>query len=754
MKLHLFVFMFLYILSVSLFAQPGVLDPRFNPGTGANDWIETIARQSDGKLIIGGHFTTYDGHPSFRIARVLPQGKIDTTFHTGDGFNDWVNALCIQPDGKILVGGRFGYYNNDSVGHIVRLMPNGERDTTFKMSGGFNDNVKVIRQLNDGRLMVGGSFTQYKDTMANRIIRLFEDGTIDESFDLTYGADDGVIEIKLLSNGDMYIGGSFIFYGGTSIKHVHMRYAHVYADGRCDTLFSAYNASREVYSIDTLPNGNVLVGGRFPYYDQQPRKFILKTYKSGTNNSSFSMNNGTNAPVEKVMQLHNGYNLIAGEFDYYTSDSTQNDSVNGICVIDNYGIRQKWFNAGSGIKTPGNIDLRINDFVLTPNQDRIVIAGNFGMYNGIPRANIAQLYNCFTESPQAIQGPDTITCAQLISFSIPPIQNVSKYKWNLPNGWVGHSDSSTIWVYTDGKSGDISVQAFTDSCGYSLPVGKRIYGQQPPSVNICLITVDTNSTHNVVIWEKPSTNLIDSFIIYREFSTNIYSKVGAVPYNSTSIFHDYSANPNTTTYRYKITSLSSCGIESNKSPYHQSIHLQYLGQGNFIWSFYEIENSPNPVLSYNFYRDNNGNSIYNKIGYLPGTNASFTDVNYDPIHPSNYYVDVYWNISCQFPGTVNTTRSNIKKSQILNEIDERIYDSNFTFYPNPTSQTLFIKTEFAGEKSLIRIQNAVGEIVFKNEYIDNTNNIIQVDLNGLPNGVYNLQVISGKKIYNSKVILH
>ncbi len=747
MKRNQILLFVLLLLCLSIKAQPGALDLNFNPQAGANAEIKKIALLSTGKMLIAGCFTTYQGKTVNRIARIDQHANLDTTFKTGLGVDDTIHTVCVQHDGKILLGGEFTTFNGDSVNHIVRLLADGTLDTSFHIGIGFNDWVYVIKQQPNGKILVGGEFTQYQDSTANRIIRLETNGAIDLSWDRSFGANDRIKEIFLLPAGNMLIGGGFDLYGGNGIPNVRLRIARITENGKLDSNFIQVGAGRLVSSIDTFANQKIFVGGDFVNYEIQPRNHIVRLLYNGYADVTFSDTNATDFDVRKIKILDNDDVLIAGSFLTYN-----NDSVFGITRIDYNGKKYPWFNTGKGIRTGQPNGYGIVDFELTPDHDKIYVVGAFWEYDGHPRANIARLYNCLTETPQTIQGPDTIACSQYILYSVPPVLNATRYQWQLPAGWVGSSDSTSIWVHTNGKSGEISVKAFTDSCGYSLPQKKQVFGQQPPSVNICYVTVDTNSTHNVVIWEKPTTNLIDSFIIYREITTNTYTKVGAVPYSSIGVFHDYSSNPNSASYRYKISALSNCGIESLKSPYHQTIHLQFLGQGNFLWSFYEIEGSPNPVQSYNFYKDSSGNSLFHKTGYLPGTNSSFTDVLFNPKDSANYFVDVYWNVACQFPTTVNTTRSNIKKIKIVG-IEEN-ETSPFSVYPNPTHQFLYLNGNTLDDDASIKLINTLGEIALERKRVNYSNSdSLQLDLSDLPKGVYTIQFSSKNGVFNSKVIL-
>ncbi|MCJ7548861.1 MAG: PKD domain-containing protein, partial [Anaerolineae bacterium] len=88
-----------------------------NPG--ANDWVYALAVQADSKIVVGGSFTTLGGGARNRIARLNHDGTLDTTFNPGaDGA---VYALAVQADGKIVVGGDFTTLGGQTRNRIARL---------------------------------------------------------------------------------------------------------------------------------------------------------------------------------------------------------------------------------------------------------------------------------------------------------------------------------------------------------------------------------------------------------------------------------------------------------------------------------------------------------------------------------------------------------------------------------------------------------------------------------------------------------
>jgi len=89
-KLLLFTAHCLLLTAYSANAQSGALDLTFDPGTGLNDIVHTSSIQSDGKIIIGGYFTSYNGTARTRIARINADGTLDATFNPGTGANSWL----------------------------------------------------------------------------------------------------------------------------------------------------------------------------------------------------------------------------------------------------------------------------------------------------------------------------------------------------------------------------------------------------------------------------------------------------------------------------------------------------------------------------------------------------------------------------------------------------------------------------------------------------------------------------------------
>jgi hypothetical protein len=199
--------------------------------------------------------------------------------------------------------------------------------------------------------------------------------------------------------------------------------------------------------------------------------------------------------------------------------------------------------------------------------------------------------------------------------------------------------------------------------------------------------------------------------------------------------------------------LDTCGAESELSPFHRTIHLQNLGNGNFQWTFYQIQGQSNPVVSFNINRDNLGNGNFFPIGNVPGTNATFTDITFNSFSNSEYVVDVDWSISCTPTRQVNTTRSNIRKKTMIDFplAVEEAAASNITLnvYPNPATETILLQFSDGSRPTAAYVLNSLGEKVAPLQAATHT-----VDVSSLAAGIYLLYAESAAGVFKTRVCVY
>ncbi|MDQ7826993.1 MAG: delta-60 repeat domain-containing protein [Candidatus Eremiobacteraeota bacterium] len=323
----------------------GSLDTSFNPGTGSDTAIEALAVQSDGKIIIGGQFSTVNGVSRNRIARLNPDGTLDTSFDPGTGFSSTVWALAVQSDGKIVVGGNFVTYNGFPCNHIARLNTDGSRDTSFTPISGANNVVYTVALQSDGKIVIGGFFSDYDGTACWRIARVKTDGTLDTSFTSNPGADSLVNSLVVQSDGKIVIGGGFSNYDGVARQRV----ARANSDGTIDTAFnSSSGASFNVEMLAVQSDGKVFICGQFTSYGGTPRNYIARVNADGSLDTSFNPGTGANVPVLSMALQSDGKILIGGQFASYNGTLR-----NYIARVNADGSLDTSFNPGTG--TNGNV---------------------------------------------------------------------------------------------------------------------------------------------------------------------------------------------------------------------------------------------------------------------------------------------------------------------------------------------------------------------------------------------------------------
>ncbi len=163
----------------------GLIDTTFNTGTGPNTDVYCGAVQKDGKLIIGGDFSQYNGALANRLCRINTDGSLDKSFDVGLGPNSWVNSIAIQNDGKILITGeRINYYNGNLVKNFIRINTNGSLDNSFKAEQPMNQliNTKIFVQPDNKILTSIECLVPNQAQLYGKLVRFNSDGSLDKTF--------------------------------------------------------------------------------------------------------------------------------------------------------------------------------------------------------------------------------------------------------------------------------------------------------------------------------------------------------------------------------------------------------------------------------------------------------------------------------------------------------------------------------------------------------------------------------------------
>jgi uncharacterized delta-60 repeat protein len=342
--------------------------------------VKDIQVQSDGKILIGG---------KAYLTRLNPDGTEDTIFagNLGLNFDNRVNSVRVQSDGKILVGGEFLNFDVNPIPYFIRLNSDGTEDTTFtgNLGGTFNQQVTVVKIQPDGKILVGGNFTVFNTYTVGYFVRLNSDGTSDFTFNgnLGSGFNSVVYSIELQPDGKILVGGGFSDFDGNTIHNL----IRLNPDGTQDTAFNlnlGLGFDNNVYAIKLQPDNKILVGGAFGNFDPKIRRGLVRLYSDGTEDTSFYLNSGAfSAPVNNIQVQLDGKILVGGDFT----------TVNGvncskICRLLDTGVADSIFNNNTGLGFNGSvyvINIQTNGL--------IIVGGDFTSFNSIDRTNINYLYN-------------------------------------------------------------------------------------------------------------------------------------------------------------------------------------------------------------------------------------------------------------------------------------------------------------------------------------------------------------------------
>ena len=280
----------------------GTLDTAFDPN--ANTDVYSIAVQADGKILAGGNFTNIGGQTRNFIARLDAATGLADSFNPNA--NDLVYSIAVQADGKILAGGNFTSIGGQTRNFIARL------DATTGLADSFDPNannaVYSIAVQADGKILAGGQFNSIGGQTRNLIARLDATTGLADSFNPN--ANNAVYSIAVQADGKILAGGLFTTIGGQTRNNIARLNA---TTGLADSFDP--NANNAVYSIAVQADGKILAGGRFTTIGGQTRNNIARLDATTGLADSFDPNaTGVGNAVFSIAVQADGKILAGGLF--------------------------------------------------------------------------------------------------------------------------------------------------------------------------------------------------------------------------------------------------------------------------------------------------------------------------------------------------------------------------------------------------------------------------------------------------------
>jgi uncharacterized delta-60 repeat protein len=438
-------FIYFFGICFNAFSQTGAIDPSFSVGevlTGLSPGkIYALTTDSSGAVLIAGDFTSIGGTNRGMIAKLDSSGKLMTSFGTGTGANGPIRAMVVQTDGKILVGGEFTSINGTARNRIARLNSDGSLDTTFNPGSGANGTVFAIATtsypFSNNGIIIGGDFTSYNGTNRGRVALLSTSGSLNTSYLNSSGANGTVYTIAAPSNSvsyssssGLYFGGAFTTFNGQTRKRIAKLDYNLDLDS---SFYMSSGPNGPVYCMSLIQNGfsrtSLLVGGEFTEFNGYIRGNLALLSHSYSFSSASSLDLSFNAWTDGAVRT------ITNRSEYYLS--TQNIYIGGDFQMVNGASRKRIakivtssYNGFSASGLQGNIDATFNpdpginakvSAVAYLSDSRMLVGGEFSAIQSVATPPIARLVGTYginiPTAPTNISAQPASSTQVILTFS-------------------------------------------------------------------------------------------------------------------------------------------------------------------------------------------------------------------------------------------------------------------------------------------------------------------------------------------------
>lgn len=796
-----FLCLLVCVLSVgTLFAQPGVLDTTFNPGSGANNAITAIVRQTDGKIVIGGNFLSYNGNTlARRIGRVHTDGSIDTTFIPGSGVgpsgSGLFAAMDIQPDGKIVIGGNFTMYNGTLRYRVARIHPDGSLDTVFNPQQGVSGQLLDLLIQPDGNILAGGVISGYNGnySVGNDIIRLNNTAALDNSFSNITGASTMVRCIALQPDGKILIGGNFTSYDGVPVTRI----ARLNTDGTLDNSFNPGSGANDIINTIVLqPDGKILIGGNFYTYNGTTVNRLARLNSDGSLDNSFSSGSGMESQVYAMAVQPDGRILVGGMFITYNGDTTHT-----FIRILSDGSRDLSFNPGGY-----GANNTVTSILIEPGAQTAVIAGYFQSYNGVSRNRIARVF--LEQVCTSVLGTDTVnTCGSSYTWTDGKTYTSSNYTATdtIPGGAWNGCDSIVRLHLTLHPYPDLSVPAAIGSCGSAdldtagvtdAASTGAVYTWYTDAACTQAVTAPNNVTSAgtyyvvgtaagcsdtaglsvsiqvplnpaVVVSTNAQSVCEGSMVVYTALTINAgtapvfaWYKNGIPVGTDTVVYSDHTIQSSDEVY-VQLIPAESCVVSDTVESIHIIIDVDpVLVPSVSISAMPGFPVNPGDPVTFTALAQNGGAApvfTWLKNG-VPIPGAPHTDTYVSSTLQDNDVISCILDSDtlCAQPDTALSNTIQVTVSAPGTGIAPAGGISLARVYPNPASDVLrlFLQSSLSLGQVQVQIIDISGRVMWqRNEFVTAGSQQLSFDISALPAGMYHLQLLTGKEVLTMHKVL-
>jgi uncharacterized delta-60 repeat protein len=345
----------------------GTLDATFRAPTSLTGTASSLTLLANGKLLAGGNFTNINGIQDRPLVLLNANGTTDATFQPLLQSPGAISVVTRQADGKLVVGGNFSEINGQTIRRLARVNTDGTLDATFAPGNALDTSVFDLALQADGRVLAATT---------GAVRRYLTNGTPDNSFNApSFGG--SVTRLLLQPNGTILAGGSFSRAGGLSAPG----FLRLLADGSRDNTFAPATSGQSHFTIfqafGLQPDGKLVVAGRFiPAGSATSSSIstIARLESSGSLDASFTgsviSDDGFQPILSRLLVQPDGKILVAGRFSSYGTAARTN-----VARLNADGTLDMGF-------TPPTTSGTVNAIVLQPN-NRVLIGGLFSRTSNI-----------------------------------------------------------------------------------------------------------------------------------------------------------------------------------------------------------------------------------------------------------------------------------------------------------------------------------------------------------------------------------
>lgn len=355
----------------------GTLDPTFSAGAGLNGYLYALLVQPDGKVVLGGSFTSAAGQAARNLVRLTATGAPDTGFlAAGSGPDDEVDALALQPDGKLLAGGRFRNALGQPAPLLARFTTAGSLDPTFSIAAATSPvaAVRAVAVQANGNILISGTNSAPLSTSTDILVRLMPNGSYDASFHNTGSLLSGTIQVQ--PDGKILVGAiNGNGRGGPTTGGI----VRLLPTGATDATFQA-TAPAGVSSMQVLANGQLLIGGGpMPYPGAAFAASVALLNATGSRDPSVMPHLQDAGEVKDLAIQADGKLLIGGFFD-----EVNGSVANGLARLTPGGAPDASYMPNTAVGAA------VYALALQPD-GRLLVGGNFTTIGGSARVGLARL---------------------------------------------------------------------------------------------------------------------------------------------------------------------------------------------------------------------------------------------------------------------------------------------------------------------------------------------------------------------------